>query len=229
MIKIVSFCFRLLCFVFLISQFCYGQEKSATQKIDPLRNLKSIVLGFGNYDATYKNFPPVAITDKDGKPLLSWRVALLPFLEEESLYKKFKLDETWDSPHNIKLAAKMPKVFFHPAKNKSGDNKTHYQVFYGNGAAFEMNKGYSMEQISNRDGLSNTLSVVEAEAPVLWTKPEDLPFDPKKNLPRLLTINGKINVAFCDGSARSLSASIKPETLKLLIQMDDGKAIPPLD
>ena len=90
-----------------------------------------------------------------------------------------------------------------------------------------MNKGTRFPLIT--DGLSNTIMTVEAEEPVLWTKPEDLPFDPKKDLPRLLSINGRTTVGFCDGSVRSISSGIKPETLKLLIQRNDGTPIPPLD
>ena len=206
-----------------------SKVREAAQRASSTNNLKMLGLAMHNYEATYNTgFPPVAISDKKtGKPLLSWRVALLPYLEEDNLYRQFKLDEPWDSEHNMKLAAKMPKIYSHPTKNKPGDNKTHYQVFYGNGAVFEMNKGTRFPLIT--DGLSNTIMTVEAEEPVIWTKPEDLPFDPKKDLPRLLSINGRTTVGFCDGSVRSISSGIKPETLKLLIQRNDGTPIPPLD
>ncbi|MEY4393681.1 MAG: hypothetical protein RL595_930 [Planctomycetota bacterium] len=203
--------------------------RGAAQRMSSVNNLKMIGLAMHNYEATYNTgFPPVAISDKKtGKPLLSWRVALLPYLEEDNLYRQFKLDEPWDSEHNIKLAAKMPKVYTHPTKNKPGDNKTHYRVFYGNGAVFDMNKPCSFRDIT--DGTSNTVLTVESEAPVFWTKPEELPFDPKMDLPKLLIINGRTNMGFCDGSVRSISGGIKPETLKLLIQRNDGTPIPPLD
>src|SRR5262249_34008276 len=66
-------------------------------------NLKLIGLAFHNYLSTYGVFPASASFKKGKKPLLSWRVAILPFIEQEALYKKFKLDEPWDSPHNKKL------------------------------------------------------------------------------------------------------------------------------
>ena len=203
--------------------------RSAAQRVSSVNNLKMIGLAMHNYEATYATgFPPVAISDKKtGKPLLSWRVALLPYLDEDTLYRQFKLDEPWDSEHNMKLAAKMPKVYTHPTKNKTGDTKTHYRVFYGNGAIFDMNKPCRFRDIT--DGLSNTILTVEAEEPVFWTKPEELPFDPKMDLPKLLIINGRTNMGFGDGSVRSISGSIKPETLKLLIQRNDGNPIPPLD
>lgn len=205
------------------------KAREAAQRASSTNNLKMIGLAMHNYEATYNTgFPPVAISDKKtGKPLLSWRVALLPYLDEDNLYRQFKLDEPWDSEHNIKLAAKMPKVYTHPIKNKPGDNKTHYRVFYGNGAVFDMSKPCRFRDIS--DGLSNTILTVESEAPVFWTKPEELPFDPKMDLPKLLIINGRTSMGFCDGSVRSISGGIKPETLKLLIQRNDGTPIPPLD
>lgn len=202
--------------------------RAAATRTNSMNNLKQIGLAMHNYLSTYQGFPAAAICDKKtGKPLLSWRVAILPFIEEENLYKQFKQDEPWDSEHNLKLAQKMPRVYFHPNKNKPGDNKTHYRVFFGNGAIFDLNKPCRLRDIT--DGTSNTILTVEAEEPVIWTKPEELPFDPKMNLPKLLFINGRTNVGLSDGSVRSISGNMKPETLKLLIQRNDGNPIPPLD
>ena len=53
-----------------------------------------------NYEAQHGCFPPAYSVDKDGRPLHSWRVLLLPYLDEEELYKQLRLDEPWDSPHN---------------------------------------------------------------------------------------------------------------------------------
>ena len=201
--------------------------REAAQRTSSINNLKEIALAMANYEATFGAFPAAAICDKKtGKPLLSWRVAILQYIEEEALYKQFKLDEPWDSEHNLKLAKNMPKVYFNPKANKPGDNKTHYRLFYGKGAAFELNKGFSMGAIANMDGTSNTLMVVEAEEPVVWTNPNDLAFDPTKALPKMLSIDGKFSAAYCDGSVRSFKVPIDPEIFKLLIQKNDGKLIP---
>jgi hypothetical protein len=178
-----------------------------------------------NYNSTYNGFPAAAICDKKtGKPLLSWRVAILQYIEEEALYKQFKMDEPWDSEHNLKLAKNMPKVYYNPKANKPGDNKTHYRLFYGKGAAFELNKTSSLATFT--DGTSNTLMVVEAEEPVVWTNPYDLAFDPTKALPKMLSIDGKFSAAYGDGSVRTFKMPIDQEILKLLIQKSDGKPIP---
>src|SRR5580692_2246885 len=144
-------------------------------------NLKQIVLAFHNYHETNNQFPG-DILDKDGKPLLSWRVAILPFLEEEKLYKEFKLDEPWDSDNNKKLIEKMPKLYA-PVRVKAKAGETFYQVFTGENALFGGKKKPSIPA-SIPDGTSTTGMVFEAGEPVIWSKPADLPFDAKKPLPK---------------------------------------------
>lgn len=202
-----------------------SKVREAAQRTSSINNLKQIALAMHNYHSTYGGFPAAAICDKKtGKPLLSWRVAILQYIEEEALYKQFKMDEPWDSEHNLKLAKNMPKIYLHPKANKPGDDKTHYRLFYGKGATFELNKSTQLTNIT--DGTSNTIMAVEAEEPVVWTNPNDLAFDPTKALPKMLSINGKFSAAFCDGSVRSFKVPIDPEILKLLIQRNDGKVIP---
>jgi len=202
-----------------------SKVREAAQRMSSINNLKQIALAMHNYNSAFGAFPAAAICDKKtGKPLLSWRVSILPYIEEEALYKQFKMDEPWDSEHNLKLAKNMPKIYFHPKANKPGDNKTHYRLFYGKGAAFELNKPTQIINIT--DGLSNTLMAVEAEEPVVWTNPNDLAFDPAKALPKMLSIDGKFSAAYCDGSVRTFKMPIDQEILKLLIQKNDGKLIP---
>ena len=195
-------------------------------------NLKKIALAFCNYESTYANFPASAIIEpKTKKPLLSWRVTILPFIEEEKLFKQFKLDESWDSEHNLKLIKDMPKIYQNPSSYNQNDEKTYYKVFHGNGAIFDLNKkSPSMSSISNQDGSSNTLLVVESEKPVIWTKPEDIEFNPNNSLPKMLsrTKNFKTGFycAFADGSVKFIRLPLNSETFKNLIQKNDGQIIP---
>lgn len=102
-------------------------------------NLRELGLAFHIYHETFRRFPPAAITDKQGKSLLSWRVAILPYIEHQELYEKFHLDEPWDSEHNIKLLNEMPAVLKNPNRNET--QKTNYLAVTGKGTAFEGTQG----------------------------------------------------------------------------------------
>src|SRR5882672_4340583 len=69
-------------------------------------DLKQLALAMHNYHSAYGQLPPAAVRDKNGKLLLSWRVLILPYIEQDNLFKEFKLEEPWDSDHNKKLIAK---------------------------------------------------------------------------------------------------------------------------
>ena len=157
--------------------------------------------------------------------MLSWRVLLLPFLQEHELAKEFKLDESWDSDHNKKLIEKMPKVFT-PVRGKAGKGETFYRGFTGPSAMFEAGKEIKIASIT--DGTSNTILCVEAEKSVPWTKPDDLPFDPKKDtLPKVggAMFEAGFNATICDGSVRYFKKDIAKETLKALITRDGGEVV----
>src|SRR6266851_4770668 len=127
-----------------------------------------------NYHDTYRLFPPAAVCGPDGKPLLSWRVLILPFIEQDNLFKQFKLDESWDSPHNIQMLPKMPMTYG-PYRNKRiDDGMTYFQAIVGPGAAFEGTTGLTFADFKR--GTSNTIFIAEAWDPVPWSKPEDLAF-----------------------------------------------------
>ncbi len=184
-------------------------------------NLKQLALAMHNYNSTYGTFPPAAHTDKDGKPLLSWRVMILPYIEGAELYKEFKLDEPWDGPNNKKLLERMPKVF--GVGDKAGSN-TYYRVFHGKGAAFEGAKGIKPEDFT--DGTSNTFLIVEAETPVPWSKPEELEFDAKKALPKLGGLDKEnFLAAIADGSVKSFPKTIDKDKLKAYITRNGGEVI----
>jgi hypothetical protein len=191
-------------------------------------NLKQIALAMHNYHASAGHFPAHAIYSKDGKtPLLSWRVAILPYVGQDNLYKQFKLDEPWDSEHNKKLVAQMPAIYLSPTAPPAQElGRTHYQVFVGGGAVFGAGpQGTPLAGIT--DGTSNTLMVVEAAEPVVWTKPDDLPYDPNKPLPKLGAKPGATYFLafFGDGSVRPIRMDLKEKTLRALITANGGETI----
>jgi uncharacterized protein (TIGR03067 family) len=201
--------------------------KLANLKSQDENNLKQIALAMHQYHDTYNHWPMPAIYSKDGKPLLSWRVAILPFVEQNNLYNQFKLNEPWDSPHNKKLLEVIPRIYAPVAGKPKQPHSTYYQVFTGPGTVFEGEKKLQIRSIS--DGTSNTVMVVEAAEAVPWTKPADLPFDAKKKeLPKL---GGQLPdgffMALCDGSTMWVSRRYDERILRAMITRAGGEVIDP--
>jgi hypothetical protein len=208
--------------------------RTAARRSESSNNLRQIMLAIHNHHDTHNAFPPQATTDKDGKPLLSWRVMILPFIEQQELYNQFHLDEPWDSEHNKTLIKKMPKVFQSPAA-KAREGRTVYLGVSGDDGVFPVSKESSLGARGTigfrnvTDGLSNTIAIVEAsdDSAVFWTKPDDFVPDaknPLKGLPGLFP--GGFNIALADGSVRFVSESIDLTTLQRLFQRSDGQVIP---
>jgi hypothetical protein len=156
-------------------------------------------------------------------------VLVLPYLErdgwiEPGLFKQFKLDEPWDSSHNFRLLARMPKVYALPKGVRAEPFTTLYQVFTGPRTAFEGVKGVPMAEFT--DGTSNTFLVVEAATAVPWTKPDDLPYHPAKPLPALgATFQGYFHASFADGSVRLLRKDTPDATLRAMITRNGGEEV----
>ncbi|HRA88886.1 MAG TPA: DUF1559 domain-containing protein [Planctomycetaceae bacterium] len=190
-------------------------------------NLKQFALAMHNMHDVYNQFPDDDGIDNENKGNLSWRVWMLPYLEQSNLYNQFHLDEPWDSDHNKTLIEKMPKIFECPGVTEKG--KTSVHVFTGPGAPFAGDKAPGIQDIT--DGTSNTIMMVLAGADKadIWTKPGGLDFDPEDPIKALGKIDKKFLVAFMDGRVRSLSADIDPTALANTITHSDGIPVPDLD
>lgn len=204
-----------------------GSAREAAARSQAVNNLKQIALAMHNYlSATNEGFPPQAICDKDGNPLLSWRVAILPYIEQQGLYEEFHLDEPWDSEHNKTLIDKMPAVYgVPPTRARLKPGHTFAQVLVGNGALFEADTPVGIADVA--DGTSNTILVAEAAKPVVWTQPADLEYDPEEPVPAMGGIRwrGGFNAAFADGSVRFLKTTIDVQVLRALITRAGGEVI----
>src|SRR5271154_5701004 len=187
--------------------------------------LKVIALSVHNYHDTYGKLPPAVVYGKDGRPLYSWRVALLPYLEADGLYKEFHLDEPWDSPHNIKLVSRIPDLYMPPGskRNMVPLGYTFCHVFVGKGSPFEEGRNVTLNDISHGDGTSFTLMLVEGGSAVPWTKPEDIPFAPGKPLPKLNTVfPDGFRASMCDGSSCWVDANASDEAIRAAITWNGG-------
>ena len=164
---------------------------------------RQVVRALDAYHTKHGRYPDVAIGDRTGKPLLSWRVALLPHLGFEDLYKRFKLEEPWDSTHNAKLLTEIPWPYSDGESIRFRHRPvTRLHLPVGPGTLFEGGKG--SRKADATDGADQTVLLLKLDRPVPWTKPEDAAVAAGK----ALTVGGAAArvCGFCtaDGKARCL-------------------------
>jgi prepilin-type processing-associated H-X9-DG protein len=208
-----------------------GAPREAGRRFQCRNNLLQIGMAMRNYQQEYRCFPPAFILDESGRPKHSWRVLILPFLGEDSLYKQYELDEPWNGPHNKALAARMPEIYRCPtyAHDLGGEavtSLTSYAMIVGPHAISDGPTPRKLRDV--KEGLANTILVAEcAGANINWLEPRDLdvgkttfrityPGDMQKA--RYCDISSEhpsaANVLFCDGSVRSVDKSIEPKCLE---------------
>ncbi len=201
------------------------KAKAAAMRTQSFNNLKQLALAMIIYRDMNKSLPSSAIVSKEGKPLLSWRVAILPMIEHNDLYVQFHLDEPWDSEHNKPLLAIMPTLYLSPNGNSAVDGaglklgKTRYVLPVGNGALFDSDPSKKTADPANA---GQTIMIVEVgeDKAVNWTQPDDMRLDAEKPLAGLGTIpeTGAI-AAFADGSVRALGKATDSEGVENLRHM----------
>ena len=210
------------------------QIRAAAQRTTAANQMRQLALAMHNYHDATKAFPARFSKDEDDQPLLSWRVHILPYLEQGDLYEQFHLDEPWDSEHNRALIERMPDCYVHPrARTEAG--KTVFVVPQGEGSimpdpsdASPLPKGTRLEHVL--DGTSRTALIFEvnAENAVTWSKPDD--FDWQKFDDPVAALFGdwagdRVNVALADGSVHFISRDQLQKILNALITTNDGEVI----
>jgi prepilin-type processing-associated H-X9-DG protein len=195
--------------------------REAARRTQCSNNLKQIGLAMHNYHDATGSFPPAYVVDGTGKPMHSWRVLILPYLEHAHIFNRYDQTQPWDSPANRQLLSEMPSTYQCQSSGQGGQN-TSYVVVRGAETIFDADKPCKIASIT--DGTSNTILVVEApHANIPWTEPRDLDFaqlnmvingganSPHSDHP------GGTNVLLADGSVRYLSSSIAPENLRAML------------
>ena len=192
---------------------------------EQVNNLKQVGLAMHSYREAHGRFPAPAIRGPDGKPLLSWRVAILPYLAENELYHSFKLDEPWDSPHNKPLLERMPQLFAPPrSQGQAPGGLTQFRTFVGEGTPFEGGRAPRWEDFA--DGPDRTILIAEADEAVPWTKPDELPYAPDKPLPALGGGPlGSFLVMTADGRVLSIPAAFDEVLLRRAITRNDKQPV----
>ena len=190
--------------------------RQAAERSQEINKLKQIALAFHNYESAHGHLP-TNVYDENGEALLSWRVQLLPYLEGHQFPEKFHMDESWDSPHNRKLAQNMPEVFATArGQEPAAAGETRYVALAGDETLFPGRKRLGFADV--RDGTSNTLMFVTAapSAAVPWTKPVDIQFDSERPLRGIKSTEKRFVVALCDGSCHWFKMLIDEETIRAL-------------
>ena len=185
-------------------------------------NLKEIGVAFHNHHDVFNQLPHAAKTSPKGEPLLSWRVTVLPFIEQDGLFRQFNQGVRWDMAPNNALLSQTPAAY----RGGGDPTQTLVQVCTGPSTLFPDNKK-PMRFANIPDGTSNTIMIVQAaNTPVPWTKPADIPLVPNQPLPAQLQ-GQQLSVVMADGSTRTIDRTrIDDRVLRLLIDPRDGQVVP---
>jgi hypothetical protein len=211
------------------------------RRIECRNQLQVIGIALHNYHDTYKTFPPAYIADTSGKPMHSWRVLLLPFMEEQTLYDQYRFDEPWDGPNNRLLANSMPRLFRCPSEPNTDppSGMTSYLAVVGPETAWPGAKAIALNKI--KDGSDYTLLVVESHnSGIHWMEPRDLH---TTQMPLAVNpthgqgicschnqVNGRPTLAQyvrCDGSVGVLKNDTPPATIRALLTIAGGEEVDP--
>ena len=202
-------------------------------------NLKSIGLALHLYHEKYGTAPPAYLIDKDGRPVHSWRVLILPFLDRDDLYQEYRFDEPWDGPHNQQLADKVGDLFHCPSDQTESEARktvvpleTSYVAVIGPETYWRGAEGVCPCDVY--DGMATTLQLVEvANSGIHWMEPRDLhvgqmapTINPKAGQGISSRHKGGAIGLLADGSVRFLSEKLTAETIRGLLTIKGGETIP---
>jgi hypothetical protein len=195
--------------------------------------LQQISLAMQNYHQAFGCLPPAYVADRDGRPLYSWRVLMLPYFGCKDVYDDMRLDEAWDSPHNRKVLQKAhgPTYYYHCCSAANPEDETTYVMVVG---ANTISDGpHSVQSGDIKDGTRNTIAFVEIKnSGIHWAEPRDLDFvemsfrinDPNGN--GISSYHpGVAGAAFADGSIRFLADDLDPKLVKALLTINGGEDV----
>ena len=180
------------------------------------------------YLDTNRHFPPAFVLGPDGKPWHCWRVLILPFIEQDSLFKRYRFDEPWDGPNNSQLAGEMPKTLAFSGEHRTGLTTTNYLAVVGAETMWPGAKGRKFDEI--KDGTSQTILIVENNGlGVHWMEPRDLAFE---TMPFAIDDPNGVSswykcpaVVTADGGVLRLSKEMTPDALRAALTVNGGEKL----
>lgn len=204
------------------------EAREAARRSQCKNNLKMIGLALHNYHDVYKSFPPAFVADGNGNPMHSWRVLILPFIDEGALYAQYRFDEPWNGPNNSLLMNRMPMVYRCPSHGTPTDTNTAYAAVYGPNSAFQGSTGIAVRQIL--DGTSNTVAVGEVTgAGIPWMQPLDVDVTLHPTIGDRTGFSsehtGGCHFLMVDGAVRFVPEKVNQETFKSLSTINGGEAV----
>ena len=226
-----AFGFLVVCGGILAALFfpAVQQTREAARRSQCRNNLKQIGLALHNYADTYGTFPPAYIADESGKPMHSWRVLILPFLDQQPLYSAYDFSEPWDGPNNSRLMSRMPPIYACPSHaSPVGNMNTAYVAPFGEHCIFRGSQPVGISDIL--DGTSNTLMVGEAvNANIPWMKPDDVDISAHPTIGDRDGFSsdhtGGVQFLLGDGSVRFVTGTINAQTVQALFTRDGGETV----
>lgn len=173
---------------------------------------------------------PATTLSKEGQPV-SWRVQLLPFLGEKSLYEKYKQDEPWDSEANLKLLEQMPNMYRAPGSDPKSNTTCYVMAIHPKAICREIPSKGGLSEQSFHDGTSKTIAILETATEIPWTKPDDLVIDDAQPLPELgFKSQPMARVIMASGDIRAIRKNVTlAELLPWLTPRGGEHALVPLD
>lgn len=205
----------------------FGPPQGPSKRTQCKSNLRQIGLALHEYAKVHGSFPPAYVADANGKPMHSWRVLILPYIDQQARYNAYNFAEPWDGPNNSRLLANMPILYACPGRSRESTN-TSYVAPIGTHCIFRGAEPVALDDIP--DGASMTVLVGETlGADIPWMKPEDIDIAVHPALGDKQGFssphNGIVNFLLADISIISVKATVDPQTLQALFTRDGGETV----